>query len=289
MENSLTIGAPYSVLILTYNERGSIESTIASIPEDVSVTVLDSGSTDGTIEIASEQGAEIIEHPFGGFGTQRNYGIEADPCPLDWQLHLDADERMTPALDAAIRKELGDEPRPDAFALPNRTMLNGRWLRWSSSYPVYQTRLVNRRRARFINQGHGQQEADGTVVAVLHEPYIHDAFIKGIDAWIEKHNRYSRAEVDAENAGAIELKLRDLISLDRRNRRRALRELSRQLPFAPLLRSIHTLILRGGILDGRAGIQYSQMLALYEQMKRIKRLDGRLGSTRTTSRTDLVT
>ena len=261
----------YGVVILTMNEERALPAALASIPDGCPVTVVDSGSTDRTVEIAESVGASVIRNPFTGFGDQRNHAIEHAPDGEAWQLHLDADERMTPALDRAIQQALGREDLPDAFGLPNKTMLNGSWLRYSSGYPVYQTRLVDRRSARFMNVGHGQQETAETRTELIDEPYIHEAFIHGLDAWIEKHNRYSRQEADLDQEGRPQGSLGALLATDRVARRRALRELARRIPFAPTARLVHTLIIKRGLLDGAAGLQFARMLALYEQMKQLKR------------------
>ena len=265
----------YGVVILTMNEEQALPAAISSIPEGRSVTILDSGSTDGTVEIARAAGASVISNPFSGFGDQRNFAIDHAPDRAVWQLHLDADERMTPALDRAIQHALGQDDLPDAFGLPNKTMLNGNWLRYSSGYPVYQTRLVDRRSARFVNVGHGQQETSGTRTKLIDEPYIHEAFIHGLDAWIDKHNRYSRQEADLDKEGRQQANLGAVLSTNRVARRRALREIARCIPFAPTARLFHTLIIKRGFLDGAAGLQFARMLALYEQMKQLKRAEQR--------------
>ena len=261
----------YGVVILTMNEERALPEALSSIPASCPVTLVDSGSTDRTVEIAEAAGASVLRNDFTGFGDQRNFAIENAPDDLEWQLHLDADERMTPELDNAIVKILEGEDLPDGFGLPNRTMLNGKWLRYSSGYPVYQTRLVRRSSARFLNMGHGQQETPDTAVRRLDIPYVHEAFIHGLDAWIEKHNRYSRQEVELDRSGSAGGLSWRLFASDPVVRRRALREVARTLPFLPTLRLLHALVVQRGLLDGRSGLQYARMLALYEQMKQLKR------------------
>jgi glycosyltransferase involved in cell wall biosynthesis len=237
--------------------------------------VIDSGSTDGTLEIARQRRAVVLSNPFTGFGDQRNFAIEnAGGAPL-WQLHLDADERLTPALDARIRTEVADPAGVDAFSLPNMTMLHGKWIRRSSDYPVYQTRLVNRDAARFVNHGHGQQESPGVRVRKLEEPYIHEAFINGMSAWIEKHNRYASQEVALEGASETAWSLKDLVSSDATLRRRAQRDMARGMPAAPLIRALYILLAKRGILDGASGIQFARMMAMFELMKQVKREEAR--------------
>lgn len=263
--------APYGIAILAFNEEQALPGLLDSVPRDVPLLVIDSGSVDRTQLLAKTVGATVLVNPFTGFGDQRNYAIEAAGGLPDWQLHLDADERMTPALDAAIRAVINRQGGPDAYAIPNKLMLNGKWIRRSSGYPVYQVRLVRRSAARFINLGHGQQEAPGTAVERLEEPYVHHAFIHGAERWLMKHAHYAAKEAELELSGATRVRILELVHRDSTVRRRALRDLSRRLPFKGLLQMVRILILKGGLLDGRQGLTYARMLAVYEGMKDILR------------------
>ena len=94
---------PVSVVILTFNSAATIGATLdslAGLTDDVHV--VDSGSTDGTKEIVAAKGARLVEHPFENYGAQRNWAIDSLPLAYPWQLHLDADERLTPELKAEI-------------------------------------------------------------------------------------------------------------------------------------------------------------------------------------------
>lgn len=267
--------APYGIAILTFNEELALPGLLESIPRDVPVILVDSGSSDQTVAIAKAWGATVELNTFTGFGDQRNFAIGAAGDAPEWQLHLDADERMTPRLDEEVRKVTQQESAVDAYAIPNRLLLHGKWIRRSSGYPVYQVRLVRRSVARFENYGHGQQEAPGTRVAKLMQPYIHDAFINGMTSWLAKHNNYADREIEVELSGATRVKFRDLIGADSIKRRRAARDLCRKLPFKGALQCFRVLILKAGILDGWQGIAYARMLSVYEGMKQVKRDEAR--------------
>lgn len=267
--------APYGIAILTCNEELALPGLLESIPRDVPVILVDSGSSDRTVAIAVAWGAKVAVNPFTGFGDQRNFAIGAAGDAPDWQLHLDADERMTDSLDEEVRKVTQQGEAADAYAIPNQLLLHGKWIKRSSGYPVYQVRLVRRSVARFENYGHGQQEAPGTRVAKLKNPYVHDAFINGMTSWLAKHNGYADREIEAESSGATRVRFRDLIGADSVKRRRAARDLSRKLPFKGALQYFRILILNRGILDGWQGIAYARMLSVYEGMKQIKRDEAR--------------
>src|SRR5947208_4581180 len=201
---------PVSVVILTYNEEPNIADCLRSCAWSDDVHVVDSGSTDGTCEIARAMGARVHVHPFTSFGEQRNWAIDHVPHRHDWVFHLDADERFTPELVAEMRRVLARGPREAGFYVPHKMMFMGRWLRRAEGgYPIYQMRLFHRGRMRFRDYGHGQREHTSGKVGLLGKPYLHYNFSKGLEDWIDKNNGYSppearetfEAERDAREAG----------------------------------------------------------------------------------------
>lgn len=260
---------PITVIILTHNEEQNLPDCLRSVVGRVAeVHVVDSGSTDGTLAVANEFGISVHTHPFAGFGQQRNWAIDNVPYAHRWTFHLDADERMTPELCDEIRKRLDSDPQEAGFFVASKLMLDGRWLRYSSGYPVYQVRLFHRERLRFTDHGHGQREITDGTLGYLDNPYIHDAYRKGLDDWFAKHAVYARREADLlwrERPSLLSL-IRGLFASDRVKRRRALKLIAYSLPFRPTLRLFQLLILNRGLLDGGAGIVYAHMTATYESM-----------------------
>lgn len=233
------------------------------------MVVLDSNSTDETVMVAKRLGARVYQRAFDDFASQRNYALDQIPFKHEWVLHLDADEIVTPALLAEMTAAVA-AGRFDAWRLPSKMMFFGRWLRYSGMYPTYQVRLGHRDRLRFKQIGHGQRE-DLPVerVGTLNESYLHYSFSKGLTEWFDKHNRYAtdeaREAVQARTAGHG-LDWRGLLACDRTRRRRALKGLSFRLPFRPTLRFFYMYVLRRGFLDGRAGLTYCRLLAIYEYL-----------------------
>jgi glycosyltransferase involved in cell wall biosynthesis len=262
--------AAVSVVILTLNEEINLQACLDSCKWCDDVVVLDSGSTDGTAKIAAAGGVPVYTHPFQSFGQQRNWAIDNIPSKHEWVFHLDADERFTPELVAEMHRVLAANPTEAGFFIANQMMLMGSWLRYSSGYPAYQMRLFHKQRMRFIDVGHGQREAPGTRIGTLTQPYVHLNFSKGLDDWFARHNRYSKLE-----ANEILKMLAEPVALGDAfkggpARRRALKRLAARLPFRAPLRFWTTLLIQRGILDGRAGIQYAKMLAIYEGMVALK-------------------
>src|SRR5690349_55077 len=116
-----------SIVILTLNEEASISDCLESVSVFDDVHLVDSGSTDKTIEIAMQKRVAVHHNSFGGFGQQRNWAIDHVPTKYAWQFHLDADERMTPALVAEINSVTAAEPAEAGYRVPSKLIFAGRW------------------------------------------------------------------------------------------------------------------------------------------------------------------
>jgi len=253
-----------SVVILTHNERVNIDACLDSLVGFEDIHVLDSGSTDGTVETVRNRGVAVHFNPFSGFGQQRNWAIDNISTKYDWHFHLDADERMTPELASELASVIAANPVVGGYRVPNKLIFYGRWLKWSGQYPGYQVRFFHKHRLRFMNYGHGQREQTNYPIGTLSQPLLHHGFSKGIDEWFRKHVGYARRE--AEQAYLPGQEDGSLWSRDATARRRAVKRLTARLPGRYFLRLLHLLVLRGGVLDGWAGVTYAQMLATYEGM-----------------------
>ena len=257
----------FSVLILTLNEEQNLPDCIASVKWCDDIVVLDSLSTDRTVELAKATGVRLYQRRFDDFASQRNFALDQVPFKHPWVFHLDADERFTEPLRRECETAIAADQR-SGFLVPSKLMFMDKWLRWSGMYPVYQMRLMKVGEIRFIQKGHGQREADAKRgVGTLREPYLHYNFSKGLDDWREKHDRYSTKE--AEESGQRQdhsIRWGDLMRSDPVARRRALKQLSMRLPCRPMLRFLYMYVLRLGFLDGRPGLVYCRLLAKYEAM-----------------------
>lgn len=256
----------YSIVVLTKDEALNIAACLSTCASCDDVHVLDSGSEDQTCEIATAMGATVHHHPFESFGRQRNWAIDNISLRHDWVLHLDADERLTPALDAELRKRIAANPSEAGYYVPSRLTFMGRWMRRSAG-PMYQVRFFHRQRLRFLDHGHGQREQTDGELGTVSAPYLHESFNKGLDSWFDKHNRYSSGE--AEQAVATlspTIPWRDLFSRQQIRRRRALKTVAFRLPCRAQLRWIYMAIIRLGFLDGREGLAYISLVVSYERM-----------------------
>jgi glycosyltransferase involved in cell wall biosynthesis len=253
----------YSAVILTLNEEKALPDCLASLSACDDVVVLDSGSSDRTADLALGSGARVFKRVFDTFAGQRNFAQREIRFRHPWVFHIDADERMTPELDAECRR-MAARHDIDGFRVAPKMIFEGHWIRHCTDYPAYQARFVRAPQFEFIQVGHGQREAPGMRLENLKEGYLHDISIYGEAAWLEKHRKYAKAEAREVLQRNDGIPWSHLFSADSLTRRRALKRLSFTLPFRPAARFAYQYFLRLGILDGRAGLRYCLLLARYE-------------------------
>ena len=271
-----------TIVVLTLNEEADLPRCLLSLEGFGRLVVVDSGSMDQTRQIAIDHGSLLLEHPFETFGAQRNWALDQLTLKSsdDWILFLDADEVATINFRSAVERAIDTASNEVAgFFCCWKMLLNGVWLKKSDNFPKWQVRLIRNQRVRFIDVGHGQKE--GTVLGMLQflrEPYLHYGFSKGWSAWIDRHNRY--ATLEAKERSLHKAKFSDIFVASPTNRNKALKLLLGQLPGWPLGRFVFTFILRGGFLEGQAGMSYCLMLAYYEFIIQLKMSEIRLSSLR---------
>ena len=255
----------YSALVLSQDEQLQIGDCLRSLAPARRVLLLDSGSTDGTLETARGfDRVEVLQRRFDDFAGQRNFGL-ARFEPGEWVLHLDADERLTPALAAELEAL---QPPPDvvAYNLAGLVFVQGRPVPRSSGFPVYQTRLTRAGAFEFEQVGHGQK-APARLGALprLRQPYEHHPFEKGFEHWRARHERYAAQEASALLSGgagpSFGQALRDPIA-----RRQWLKHTTARLPVRPTLVWLYLLLVRGGLTEGEAGWEFCRRRRLYEHM-----------------------
>ena len=262
---------PVSILILTLNETANIGECLASVEGFDDVTVLDSGSSDGTQAAARARGASVIERPFDNWASHQNWAMANVPFRHPWVFYLDADERMTPGLRAEITAIARDAARPEvAYYCGRRNWFMGTWIRHAMP-PGMIMRFFRPERVRFERLVNPVPVIDGPH-GYLKNLFEHHNFSKGLSEWIAKHNTYSQFEAmeGMKLLAAARPSLGRLLGRDPFDRRKALKELSFRMPCRPLAKFLWMYVLKRGFLDGRAGFTYCRLQAMYEYMIVVK-------------------
>jgi glycosyltransferase involved in cell wall biosynthesis len=178
-----------SAIIITKNEAANIADCLAGVDFCDERIVVDSGSTDDTVKIAREHGAQVTAHPWQGFGPQKNHALSL--ATGDWILSIDADERISPALAAEIKAAIAT-PRADAYEIPRITSFLGRDMKRAGGGQDFVLRLFRRGTARFTDDlVHERVVCDGPVVR-LTTPMQHHSVARLEDA-LARIDRYSTA------------------------------------------------------------------------------------------------
>lgn len=186
-----------SVIILTFNAEATLDATLASAAQvSDDIHVVDSGSSDGTLAIAEKRGAQIVSHPFEDYGRQRNWAIDNLPLKYEWQLHLDADERLSPELSARINALRGAFPADiDGYFLPRLIYFMGGPIRHGAMYPIWHLRLFRRGKGRCEDRRYDQHFQVEGHTARIDAPMIDDVRMS-LSEWTVRHNRWADAEVN---------------------------------------------------------------------------------------------
>jgi glycosyltransferase involved in cell wall biosynthesis len=178
---------PLSLVVITLNEEKNIERCLRSVPFASEIIVVDSGSTDKTVEIARDQGAKVIVEKWRGFGPQRIFASEQ--AHYDWVLFLDADEALSPELAHEIEQHFAQLDPETVYAMPRKTFHLGRWILHGGWYPDYQGRLYHRKHSHWTPQII-HEKLQGSRRECLKNPLLHWVFAN-LSHQIQTNDRYS--------------------------------------------------------------------------------------------------
>jgi glycosyltransferase involved in cell wall biosynthesis len=256
-----------SVLILTLNEEVNLPRCLSSLAWCDDVVILDSYSSDKTVEIAKAAGVQVFQREFDDYATQRNFGLNDINYKHPWVLMVDADEEVPPELNEEVARAVESAGEGTClFRLRRKDHFLGKWIRRSSGYPTWFGRLVKLGHVRVERAINEEYKTDGEI-GFLEGHFHHYPFNNGFSAWFEKHNRYSAKEAELMLQGGLEYPApADFFCSDPATRRRAVKEIVYHLPFRPLLMFLALYIFRGGFLDGRAGFTFCLLRSFYEFM-----------------------
>ena len=256
-----------SVLVLTKNEEQDLPGCLASVAWSDDVHVLDSKSTDRTVAIAREYGAQVTERAFDNWAAHQNWALANLPFRHPWVFYIDADERATPELREAMRAAVGAPGEAVAFQVERRDFLMSTWLQHVQVSAFYM-RLFRPEKMHYERLVNPVSIPSGPVGRL--SGYLdHFPFSKGIAHWIERHNSYSTFEAlqiitdgDAADASVRAA----LFEKDFHRRRYHQKALFYRMPGRPFAKFLLLYLVKRGFLDGRAGLTYSVLQSIYEYL-----------------------
>ena len=226
-----------SVCIITFNEEQNIAATLESVGSIADeIIVLDSGSTDATVEIARVRGARVFAEAWKGYAEQKNSAIAKAAC--EWVLSLDADEQLSPELAASVGglKTSSNASAFDGYTMNRRNIYFGRWLKHAGYYPDSKLRLIKRELAEFEPRAVHEDLRKPQRIGHLQGDILHFAY-RRLEDLVEHSNRYSSlgAQMLVEARGKVGFSFFIVV-------------------MRPLARFLYAYFFRLGFLDGREGL-----------------------------------
>lgn len=264
------------VMMITYNESLNLPYSLASLQGWTrKVHVIDSGSTDDTVDIARSFGAEVVHHDWPGYARQKNWGLDTLALEADWTLILDADEVITQELREVLLNIAArpvEQVHESGFYLNRLTYFLGKPIHHCGYFPSWHLRFFKRGHGRYEDRPvHEHVEIQGPLGRIA-RPMLHDDR-RGLEHYVAKHNRYSTLEAHAlykEITEGRDQAASSSIALATRWRRWLKRNLYLRLRLAGLWRFLYMYILRLGILDGSKGFAFCRFIAMYDGLVALK-------------------
>ncbi|MDZ7315339.1 MAG: glycosyltransferase family 2 protein [candidate division KSB1 bacterium] len=247
-----------SVVIITLNEERNIERCLCSVNWADEIIVVDSGSTDATLDICRRQGCRIVPIEWQGYGKAKQRGVEE--AKNDWIFSIDADEEATPELRLRLQ-QLASAPTAEGYRIRRRSFYLGKLVRFSGWRNDYPLRFFNRRFGRYNDKVvHEGVEVQGRV-GVIQEPLLHYTF-PTVSSHLQKIERYARLGAEEKAAHGKKSSVGKAV-------------------LRGMLEFLRIFVMRLGFLDGRRGLvlavnsafaAYVKYLMLWEMTERPNQL-----------------
>jgi glycosyltransferase involved in cell wall biosynthesis len=259
---------PVSIIILTYNEEENIEHTLESLKDWIGeIIIVDSYSTDETLEICKKYTDKIYQHPFENQAKQFNWALGKIPTAYDWVMRLDSDEMVTKELAMEIPEVLPTLPDDvTGIYMKRRVYFMGRWMKHGDYYPMWFLRIFRKSKGRYeeITEEHIVLSEGRTIR--LKNGFI-DYNRKGLTFWVDKHNNWSIGEMLDTMAAMGEAKLPEgtvkpcLFGTQEQRKRWLKKNIYARAPLflRAFLYFFYRYIIRLGFLDGKEGLIFHFM------------------------------
>lgn len=256
-----------SVLILTKNEEQDLPGCLQSVDWCDDVHIFDSYSTDATVKIATEAGANITQRVFDNWSAHQNWGLQNIAFKYPWILYIDADERVSEGLRDALLSFDPTKINAVACEIQRRDFAwNGTWLKHAQISPFY-LRFFRPSKMRYERLVNPVSIPDGPVAKI--DGYLdHYPFSKGFRYWVQRHLGYADMEaamrMDDISKGVVFSWKKALFSKDFSEKRYHQKGLFYKMPGRPIFKWFYMIIWRRAFLDGKAGITYASLQSIYE-------------------------
>src|SRR5687768_10589854 len=249
--------APLSAVLITRNAAAVLEPCLDSLAFADEIVVVDSGSSDGTVDMARKKGARVVPKEWLGFGQQKQFAVEQ--ASHDWVLCLDADERVSPELARSIEQALA-APSSPVYRMARRNRFLGRWLAHGEGYPDWSPRLFNRMNARWSDDLVHEKVLFSVTPGTLDGDLMHDSY-DDLSTYLERQNRYTtlaarQAFEQGRGAGVLHLLC------------------------SPVVRFLKFYVMRLGFLDGLPGLLHISIGCMNSYVKYAKLIELRRAESR---------
>lgn len=257
---------PLSVIVLTFNEEQNIGPCLESIVSWAQeIFVVDSGSTDRTLDIVSKYGAKVLTHPFQNYSHQRNWAQNNVPLSHEWVFHIDADERVSPELAARLGELFAGRSHSTqdyaGYMVRRKIIFFGKPIVHGGLYPTYHCRVFRRQSGRCEDREYDQHFLVEGRTALI-EADLLELTATSLFSWTARHNKWAQMEarelfkgLGRDASVAVQAKL---IGSPIERRRWLRSSLYSRMPmfFRALLYFVTRYVIRGGFLDGTPGLIY---------------------------------
>lgn len=251
-----------TAIILTLNEEVNLPACLESLKTlNPQIVVVDSLSTDRTVEIAESYGARVFKNKFEGYFQQRTFALRETGIQTEWILFLDADEKITDELGLEIKELILKNPIENGFKIKRRFIWNKKWVK-RGYYPIWILRLARLKSVSCENRRLNEHLIVDGKVGFLKHDYIHEDY-KGVDQWHIKHLKYAQLEaLDFVNDKIQNVRFRS------HPKRWIKYHVWNQLPLflRPWAYFFLVYFIRGGFLDGWQGLSYHFFHSLWMQI-----------------------
>jgi glycosyltransferase involved in cell wall biosynthesis len=242
--------ARLSAVLITRNAAALLDACLESIAFADEIVVVDSASSDATVQIARKRGARVVQKEWLGFGRQKQYAVEQ--AANDWVLCLDADERVSPELAASIQAALA-APAATIYMMPRRNRFLGRWLSHGEGYPDWSPRLFNRMNARWSDDLVHEKVLFAVTPGKLRGDLMHDSS-DDLTSYLDRQNRYTTLAARQAYERGRDANIAFLL-------------------LSPVVRFLKFYVFRLGFLDGLPGLVHISIGCMNSYMKYAKLLE----------------